>query len=171
MNNIWNLSFIHQFDKPNDLNVNLFIDEHHGYPFYNSFYSILLGNDLFILFSIIITIIPKNTLKNIDSHDYFTSPFSMIIDNLLILSLPDYWIDAMLFFLTLTQVCLHETDMRKSLFFVIHHLFVELQLEMYLLRFWWELRRLGGYLCILNTTELHYISSFIGWTIRTRYSS
>lgn len=47
-------------------------------------------NDLFILFSIIITIIPKNTLKNIDSHDYFTSPFSMIIDNLLILSLPDY---------------------------------------------------------------------------------
>ena len=41
----------------------------------------------------------------------------------------------MLFFLTLTQVCLHETDMGKSLFFVIHHLFVELQLEMYLLRF------------------------------------
>ena len=128
-------------------------------------------NDLFILLSIIIAIIPKNTLKSSNSHDYFTSPFSMIIDNLLILSLPDYWIDAMLFFLTLTQVCLHETDMRKSLFFVIHHLFVELQLEMYLLRFWWELRRLGGYLCILNTTELYYISSFIGWTIRTRYSS
>lgn len=42
MNKKWNLSFIHQFDKPNDLNKNLLIDGHHEYPFYSSFYSILL---------------------------------------------------------------------------------------------------------------------------------